>query len=293
VPRWGGEGWPLSTELARRLYLLRVQAAEALREGPDVLAAVLCRDYGLEGAAVGMLVDYFQRQESLSEIPDTTACLVEAVAAQPGADYYVHTPLNRLGNDALARVLVHRLVRDHGRSATSVVADLGFALTVPGGLGDVPGQLRALLRAEDFDADFDAALADCLTLRERFRWVALMGFMLLRNPLGRRPRVGGGDWGERRLFEQVRARDPDFVLLRQATREVRADLCDVPAARDFVRDLGRLPLRCRRLPHASPFVEAWTQTGLGGVGSVETPAEALRRLHAALMGGAAGDARPN
>src|SRR6185437_83354 len=38
VPRWGGEGWPLSTELARRLFLLRVQAAEALREGSDALA---------------------------------------------------------------------------------------------------------------------------------------------------------------------------------------------------------------------------------------------------------------
>src|SRR5262249_29381601 len=41
VPRWGGEGWPLSTELARRLYLLRVQAAESLREGPDALAQML------------------------------------------------------------------------------------------------------------------------------------------------------------------------------------------------------------------------------------------------------------
>src|SRR5262249_13856648 len=30
VPRWGSEGLPLSPELARRLYLLRTQAAEAL-----------------------------------------------------------------------------------------------------------------------------------------------------------------------------------------------------------------------------------------------------------------------
>src|SRR5262249_17730453 len=33
VPRWGGDGWPLSVELARRLYLLRTRAAEALRDG--------------------------------------------------------------------------------------------------------------------------------------------------------------------------------------------------------------------------------------------------------------------
>ena len=30
VPRWGGDGWPLSTELARRLYL---EAAKAVKYG--------------------------------------------------------------------------------------------------------------------------------------------------------------------------------------------------------------------------------------------------------------------
>ena len=63
--------------------------------------------------------------------------------------------------------------------------------------------------------------------------------MLLRNPLGRGRRVGGRDWGERRLFDQVRARDPDFVLLRQAAREVRADLCDAAAALRYVEELAR------------------------------------------------------
>ena len=38
VPRWGGDGWPLSAELARRLFDLRRQAAEALREGPTLSA---------------------------------------------------------------------------------------------------------------------------------------------------------------------------------------------------------------------------------------------------------------
>ena len=71
VPRWGGEGWPLSTELAQRLYLLRIQAAEALRDGPDELAHLLRRDYALEDAAVATLTAFFQRQECVSEIPDT------------------------------------------------------------------------------------------------------------------------------------------------------------------------------------------------------------------------------
>jgi hypothetical protein len=34
----------------------------------------------------------------------------------------------------------------------------------------------------------------------------------------------------------------------------------------------------------SPFVESWTQVAAGPVESVESPADALRRLHASLTG---------
>ncbi|HZY84788.1 MAG TPA: DEAD/DEAH box helicase [Gemmataceae bacterium] len=283
VPRWAGEGWPLSTELARRLYLLRVQAAEALRDGPEALAGLLQRDYRLVGEAAAVLADYFQRQESLSEVPDTAAGLVEGVVTGDGVDYYVHTPLNRLGNDALARVAVHRLARDHARAATSLVADLGFALRTRGGADGMPDLLRSLLAADDFDADLGAALAGSVPLRQRFGRVALTGLMLLRNPLGRRRRVGGPGWGERQLYDRVQAHDPEFVLLRQAGREVRADLCDADAARSYAAEVAALPLRLRWLPHVSPFVESWTQLGRGPAETVETAAEALQRLHAALM----------
>jgi ATP-dependent Lhr-like helicase len=283
VPRWAGEGWPLSTELARRLYLLRVQAAEALRDGPEALAEMLRRDYRLGGEAAAVLADYFQRQEALSEVPDTAACLVEGIVTGAGVDYYLHTPLNRLGNDALARVAVHRLARDHGRAASSLVADLGFALRTRGAADSRPDLLRSLLAAEHFDADLDAALAGSVPLRQRFGRVALTGLMLLRNPLGRRRRVGGAGWGERQLFDRIHAHDPDFVLLRQAAREVRADLCDAEAARCYAAELAALPLRLRWLPHVAPFAESWTQLGAGPAEAVETAAEALRRLHAALM----------
>jgi ATP-dependent Lhr-like helicase len=294
VPRWAGEGWPLSTELARRLYLLRVQAAESLREGKDTLALMLRRDYALDDAAARKLADFFQRQECVSEIPDTASCLIEAITHDQGADFYVHTPLNRLGNDALARVAVHRLARDSGQSAGSIVADLGFALLVQGDLEPsetVADSLRKLLAAQDFEVDLDAALESSATLRERFQRVAQTGLMLLRQPLGQARRVGGRDWGTRRLFDKIQAHDRDFVLLRQARREVRGELCDAAAAGEFVRELGRRTLRCRWLSYPSPFVEGWTQMAAGAAENVETPTEVLLRLHASLIEGT-NDARP-
>jgi ATP-dependent Lhr-like helicase len=294
VPRWGGEGWPLSTELAHRLYLLRVQAAEALREGADSLGRLFGRDYGLDEAAIAKLTAFFQRQECASEIPDTGSCLIEVVAHDRGADYYIHTSLNRLGNDALARVAVHRLARDWGRAAGSVVADLGLALLVEGDLGQGDGlmaTLRSLLAETSFETDLDAALKSSTTLRERFQRVAQTGLMLLRQPLGQARRVGGRDWGARHLFDKIQARDRHFVLLRQALREVRTELCDAAAARQYVRELEQRPLRCRWLAYPSPFVENWTQMGAGAAENVETPSEALLRLHTSLIEGTS-DARP-
>jgi ATP-dependent Lhr-like helicase len=286
VPRWGGEGLPLSPELAGRLYLLRVQAAEALREGPPALAELLRRDYGLAGQAADELASYFQRQECVSEIPDTNTLLVEVVVSFESANLYLHTPLNRPGNDALARVAVLRLARDRGRSAQSVVADLGLALVLRGAPPeDVPELVRALLAPAGFDADLELALAEAPVLRARFQRVAQTGLMLLRNPIGRRRRVGGPDWGERRLFEQVRAHDPEFVLLRQALREVRRDVCAAGPARAYAEALPGHSVRCRWLARPSPFVEAWTQPGAGAAGAVESPAEALLRLQAMLLGG--------
>src|SRR5262249_25947799 len=267
VPRWGGSGWPLSTELAQRLYLLRVLAAEALRDGPESLAHLLHHEYGLDDAAVAVLNAFFQRQECVSEIPDAASCLVEIVTHDGGADCYFHTPLNRLGNDALVRVSVHRLARDCGRAADSLIADLGFALLIHGSLEEehcrIIDLLRNVLGAKDFEEDLESALQESSALRERFQRVAQTGLMLLRQPLGQTRRVGGRAWGAHRLFDKILASDRDFVLLRQARREILSEWCDASAAGRYVRELEQLPLRCRFLSYPSPFVESWTQMEAG------------------------------
>jgi ATP-dependent helicase Lhr and Lhr-like helicase len=284
VPRWGGDGWPLSPELAQRLYVLRIRAAEALRDGSTALAELLRRDYGLQDGVADMLTAYFQRQESISAIPEANVCLIEAVSREFGATYYIHTPLNRTANDALARVAVHRLVRLDGIAASSLVADLGFALLLRRPIENMPDVLRRLLTDVSFADDLEASLSDSQLLRECFRRVATTGLMLLRNPLGRRRRVGGPAWGEQQLFDQVRHHDPAFVLLRQAMREVRGAACDVEAALAYARQLPSLSIHCRWLSQPSPFAENWTQQAAGALEAIETLAEALQRLHARLTG---------
>ena len=185
----------------------------------------------------------------------------------------------------LGKAIALRLARDGGRSATSAVADLGFALFVRGNLPEPAGVLRPLLDPAGFDNDLAAALEESDSVRLRFAQVAQTGLMLLRQPEGQRRRVGGAGWGEKRLFESVRQRDADFVLLAQALRELRQDLCDLPQALDYARQLPALTVRCRWLSRPSPFAAAWTQAEEGAAETALTPGEALLRLHAELMGG--------
>ena len=119
TPVWTGEGWPLSSELAARLFVLRIRASEALRDGSEALARLLRQDYGLGERAARALASYFQRQECLREIPERATCLVEAVVRDGAHELYIHTPLNRLANDALARVAVWRLAQQRGWTVTS------------------------------------------------------------------------------------------------------------------------------------------------------------------------------
>jgi len=282
APQWAGAGWPIARSLALRLYLLRTRAAEALREGPAALAALLADDYDLGPAAVGALCDFLQRQEAVSEVPEPGRCLIEVVPGWGDADYYVHTPLHRAGNDALARLAVLRLVRNCGRSAASVVADLGVVLTV-GGNDLSAADWQRLLAVEGMDADLAQAVAGSWSLRERFRCVALTALMLLRQPLGGRRRVGGRDWPERRLFEKVRDADPDFVLLRQARQEMYSEVLDADAARQFLTELATQPIHLRHLAGPSPIAEHWRPLTAGPAESIESPTETLERLHAELM----------
>ncbi len=281
VPCWTGPGWSLSRELAQRLYLFRQQAADALREGPAHLRGWLGREYNLGESACSELARLFDLQETMSEIPGERTLLVETVADGFCATYFVHTPLNRPGNDALARVATLRLCRAHGQEVQSFAADLGFSVAITARQVLDPMAWRTLLAPQNFDQDLKEAVSTCASMRERFAQAATIGLMVLRNPIGGRRKVGGHDWVQRRLFDQVRDAAPDFVLLRQAEKELQTEICDGDAARQYVTELSRRQVRCRRLGQISPFAASWTQEGEI---EDESREDTLTNLHAELMG---------
>jgi ATP-dependent Lhr-like helicase len=256
TPHWIGTGLPLSADLARRIYLFRIRAAEALRDGPGPFRQLLQMEYGLNQAGCDELEGMLNLQETVSEVPDLNSLLIECVQTAWTINYYLHTPLNRAGNEALARVTGLRLERADGLRVVALAANLGILLSVNGAVEIAAEKWRRLFTMEDFAADLERALEDSTLLREHFGRVAFTGLMLLRHPLGRRRRVGGRDWGSRRLYDQVIQADPNFVLVRQARREI-GERCDVEAGKTFVEEMADRAICCRWLNRCSPLAECW------------------------------------
>ena len=280
LPRWTNDRQSLSAELARDLAAFREEAARLLADGPAAFRAWLGEAYGLEPDASAALEDLFEAQEQLSEVPRPNALLVEESPQPEGFAYAFHVPLGRSACEALGRAVAARLGRRFGRDLALVVADLGWSLRLPDGARLRAEEVPALLAPDGFAADVMEGLDRGDLLARRFRHVAGTALMVLRRPEGGRTRVGGLLWVSTRLYPLVKAACPDHPLLRETRREVLEDLLDAPGALAWLST--RPAVRFRTLDAPSPFTAAWIDTGGPEPLRFESPADALRRLHARL-----------
>ncbi len=261
VPHWYGGHVRIPRELARRLYDLRAEAAEILRDGSESLHRHLATELGLGERACRDLTAFLQAQDAISEIPQNQSVLIEVVDRGFGFEYALHTPLHSAGNEALARVLQQRLRREFGGKVMSVAVTLGVTLfhEIDTPLGDEAW--RQLLDVADFADEMDAIVRNGDLTRSRFADIARTGLMVLRQPLGGPRKVGGRDWVQRRLFDQIVAADPEFALLRQARRETLATKCASVPALAYLTDIASSPVQVRCLAETSPIAAAWLDVG--------------------------------
>jgi ATP-dependent Lhr-like helicase len=284
LPRWSSDRQGLSSELARDLAVFRAEAAERLADGPSTLRAWLAETHELDSDASGLLEALIAAQERASEVPTAGVLLVEESPAPTdgGFEYTFHAPLGRPAIEALARATSSRVGRRFGRDLALAVADLGWSIVIPEGGRLTRGDIPALLDTEGFAEDVLEGIDRGDLLARRFRHVAATALMVLRNPDGKRTRVGGMNWVAKRLYPLVRAACPDHPLLRESQREVLNDLLDTRSALAWLACCPEI--RFRSLPAPSPFAAAWVNPAGPEPLRFESPDDALSRLHARLVG---------
>ncbi|MDR3621171.1 MAG: DEAD/DEAH box helicase [Paludisphaera borealis] len=291
LPIWHSDRQALSSELAAELAEFRAEASrKSVGEGPEAVRDWLAEALELKPGAAAVVAELIEAQDRYSETPDVNALLVEEFPSEhePGLTYAFHAPLNRAACEALGRAFAARLGRRFGRDLALQAADLGWSIRLPEDARIGDEDLEALTAIDGLADDVLEGVDRGDLAARRFRHVAATALMVLRNPeRGKRVRVGGLLWVSSRLYPLVKAACPNHPLLRETRREVLRDILDVDAG---ARWLATKPtLRLRRLSAPSPFTLAWIAPGADEPLHFDTPADALRRLHARMTASNAGE----
>jgi len=256
--RWLDGGlWAMSLSLAQRIWRFRVRLRDALIDGNA--GTVLRREYGIDGAVADAVLAELELQEQVSEIP-AADLLVESVVLDGGEaiQHALHLPLPPAAAQAVGQVVVRRLF---GHRAMPVLPGrLGCLLYTSADLELTPALLRSVLTPERWEQDLRNIAADHPALGKRFHAAATNGLMLLRQPVGRRVRVGGRSWVAGRLLRWLRTTHPDAPLFQQALRETQEDVFHLEAVMEWLADLPRRAIRQRWLSEPSPLTTRWSPT---------------------------------
>jgi len=278
VPRWASEIMPATAGVAYGVGDLRARLRDQLRaDGEAELAAALAGELGIADADAAAVASYVATQDALSPIPDPDEILIERWTDPEDDRVMVHavtSPLGRRANDALARVVAFRAARS---SAGLLIDDQAFALRLPKRAAWREAELPALFAAEGLARDVRAAVARSDLWGRRFRQVAAVGLMLVKNYMGRSKFVGGMQHNARKIWTVLERERPGFPLVRETYRTVLEDDLDTPGAVAWLeRAAGRITLR--DLPGPPPFLFRLLAAGTTDSMLLEERDAFLRRL---------------
>jgi Lhr-like helicase len=258
--------------------VLRAQLRDALLVGGSRRVADLLSDrYDLDARDATALAEYVATQHALSAIPDPDEVLVERWVDPDDERVIVHavtSPIGRRANEALARALAYRL----GKGSVGVlVDDQAFALRSSRRAAWDDGMLARLFDPRGLADDVRQAVARSDLWGRRFRAVAAVGLMLVKNYHGRSRFVGAMQMNARRIWSVLERERPDFPLVRETYRTVMTDDLDVPTAAAWLSSaVGRLTLRDLDAP--PPFLFRLVAAGTTDSMLLEERDAFLRRL---------------
>jgi ATP-dependent Lhr-like helicase len=281
VPRWNANKMPLSNRVAQEINAFRGELRTALEtERPDLAAWIARRlDCGKTNAEI--ILKTHAAQHALSEIPTADSLLIEELddAKNAGLHYFFHSLIGRAGNDALARIVTHRLSKLHGGNAVATPHDYGFVLTVERRQRFTAEEIPALLRVEGSARALDESLRQSEMLKYHFRNAAQTGLMVYRNFFNQQKSVRKLQWSSEVIFNVLQQHEPDHVLLREARRDTLQSFIDAEAAQVFLATQAQRPVRLRRVAKVPPLSFAMYATKIKEALLVEDPYETMERLY--------------
>ena len=285
VPQWNANKMPLASGLAREVSLLRsALAANVASMSREELVDWLVERFTISTTNAIAIVRHCLNQLRVSRIPTAETFLIERFQEDregydPGlVHFFFHSLIGRSANDALSRIVAHRVKEAVGGNAMVTIDDYGFLLTLKSFQDLEMEAWRELFQPEGAEVDMKAALEASQLVKWNFRGVAQTGLMVPRNRPGEQRRIKQLRWSAEILFRVLSEHEPDHPMLIQSYREATHAFLDLPRATEFLEHVQTLEWHQVNVPVISPFSFGLYATKIKEGMMLENPEEAIERL---------------
>jgi ATP-dependent helicase Lhr and Lhr-like helicase len=287
VPSWFSEMLPLSFDLAMEIQKFRRFMDEHFQSDAsksDILKFINEYLYVDEYGA-NSIYEYFREQYEFAEIPHDKKMIVEHYDDSKNKYIIFHSLYGRRTNDVLSRALAFVLSKIHGKDVEMNINDNGFYLIVSKGRAVQASRAFGLLREENLREVMKHALEKTEVLNRRFRHCAGRALMILRNYKGRSKSVGRQQASSRLLISAIRRIDSNFIILREARREVLEDLMDIFHAEQVLSDIesGKIMVKEIHTEIPTPFAFNLISMGYSDIMKMEDKQQFLRNMHTLVL----------
>ncbi|MEM9016671.1 MAG: helicase-related protein, partial [Verrucomicrobiota bacterium] len=288
VPSWNANKMPLASGIAREVARLRTDVDRRLneeQEEPAEIADWLVEEWSISQINAEAILDHFVNQSLISMVPTERRFLIERFVDEEDEEdervhFFFHSLIGRSANDALSRIVSHRLKQAVGGNTLVTIDDYGFLLSVkPFQSLEVEGW-RELFRSPDKATEqLQGVLRESQLVKWQFSGVAQTGLMIPRNLPGAERKMRQIRWSADILFNVLAQHEPDHPLLEQAVHEATHTFLDTDRAVDFLKRALDLEWELVDVPAVSPFAFGLYASKIKEGMMMESPEEAIERLY--------------
>lgn len=285
VPSWFSETLPLSFDLSIEIGKFRKLMSEKLDKGESKKEIIqfLEKYLYIDKHAANAIYEYFREQHKYLEIPNNSKIIIERYREGNVTHLVFHALYGRRVNDALSFAYSFALSKIMHKDVEISMNDNGFMLSISG--KTVIEKALKAVNSKDFRKILEMAINNTEMLSRRFRHCATRALMILRSYKGKEKSAGRQQMASRLLLSAVRRISNDFVILKEARREVLEDAMDINNAIKVIQGIEQGLIKIKILDSAIPSPFAWSiaMQGRMDVMKMEDRLAFIKRMHEEII----------
>ncbi len=286
IPSWFSESLPLSFDLANGIQKFRALMKDKFDhqiKKKEIIQFIQDYLYVRKNTAEA-LYNYMNDQHEYVGIPNENEMYIEHYSEDEKRYVIFHTLYGRRVNDALSRCLAYAIARQQHKDVEIGINDNGFYLSFGKKGIDIMKAFK-LLKSKELRKVAELAIDKSEVLKKRFRHCAGRSLMILRNYKGRKMRVGRQQVSSMILMSAARRISDNFVILKEAKREVLEDLMDINNTINVLKKIENNDIEIKEINTniPSPFSFNIVMQGYSDILKMEDKSEFLKRMHTMVL----------